>query len=77
MHLANGLEFRAVAVMACDEDIIPDLERVESVTDIEGLDEVFDTERLLFHSVCARARDHLWVSAVDPASEFLDDLKNT
>jgi superfamily I DNA/RNA helicase len=23
MHLAKGLEFRAVIVMACDEDVIP------------------------------------------------------
>jgi len=25
MHLAKGLEFKAVAVMACDEDVIPSL----------------------------------------------------
>ena len=23
MHLAKGLEFRAVAVMACDQDVLP------------------------------------------------------
>ncbi len=76
MYLANGLEFRAVAVMACDEDILPDQERVESVTDIEGLDEVIRTERHLFHTACTRARDFLWVSGVELVSGFLDDLKN-
>ena len=30
MHLANGLEFRAVAVMACDDEIIPLQDRSEN-----------------------------------------------
>ena len=33
MHLAKGLEFRAVAVMACDDAVIPLQERIESVAD--------------------------------------------
>ncbi len=74
MHLAKGLEFRAVAVMACDDEIIPLQERMESVADDSDLEEVYDTERHLLYVACTRARDHLWVSAVDPASEFLDDL---
>jgi superfamily I DNA/RNA helicase len=28
MHLAKGLEFRAVAVMACDDEIIPLQQRI-------------------------------------------------
>jgi hypothetical protein len=31
MHLAKGLEFRSVAVMACDKEIIPLQERIENV----------------------------------------------
>ena len=77
MHLAKGLEFRAVAVMACDDEVLPDQERVESVSDIAGLDEVYKTERHLLHVACTRARDFLWVSGVEPASEFLDDFENT
>ncbi len=30
MHLAKGLEFKAVAVMACDDEIIPSQERIET-----------------------------------------------
>lgn len=30
MHLAKGLEFRAVVVMACDDEVIPLQERIES-----------------------------------------------
>ena len=76
MHLAKGLEFRAVAVMACDDEIIPLQERIETVTDDADLEEVYNTERHLLYVACTRARDHLLVTCVDPASEFLDDLRN-
>ena len=74
MHLAKGLEFRAVVVMACDDEVIPQQERVESVTDEADLEEVYVTERHLLYVALTRARDFLLVSGVDPASEFLDDL---
>ncbi|MFA6414025.1 MAG: 3'-5' exonuclease [Syntrophales bacterium] len=75
MHLAKGLEFRAVAVMACDDEIIPLQERIETVADDADLEEVYNTERHLLYVACTRARDHLLVTSVDPASEFLDDLR--
>ncbi|MFO1362553.1 MAG: 3'-5' exonuclease [Burkholderiales bacterium] len=75
MHLAKGLEFRVVAVMACDDEIIPLQERIESVGDDADLQEVYDTERHLLYVACTRARDHLLVTSVEPASEFLDDLQ--
>lgn len=75
MHLAKGLEFRAVAVMACDDEVIPLQERIETVGDDADLREVYDTERQLLHVACTRARDHLLITAVDPASEFLDDMQ--
>jgi superfamily I DNA/RNA helicase len=75
MHLAKGLEFRAVAVMACDDEVLPLKERLESVTDDSDLQEVYDTERHLLYVASTRARDHLLVTAVAPASEFLDDLR--
>ncbi|MBI4319597.1 MAG: UvrD-helicase domain-containing protein [Chloroflexi bacterium] len=75
MHLAKGLEFRAVVVMACDDEIIPLQERIETVGDEADLQEVYDTERHLLYVACTRARDHLLITAVAPASEFLDDLR--
>ena len=75
MHLAKGLEFRAVAVMACDAEVIPLQSRVEEITDEADLDEVYNTERNLLYVACTRARDRLLVSGVKPASEFLDDLR--
>ena len=33
MHIAKGLEFRAVAVVACDDEVIPLQERIGAVAD--------------------------------------------
>ena len=74
MHFAKGLEFKAVAVMACDDDVLPLQQRIETVADETELDEVYETERHLFYVACTRARDQLLVSGVEPASEFFADL---
>jgi superfamily I DNA/RNA helicase len=50
MHLAKGLEFRAVVVMACDDSVIPLQQRIESVIDESDLEEVYNTERHLLTS---------------------------
>jgi superfamily I DNA/RNA helicase len=73
MHLAKGLEFRAVVVMACDDEIIPLQERIETVADDADLQEVYDTERHLLYVACTRA--HLLITSGDAPSEFLDDLR--
>jgi len=75
MHLAKGLEFRAVAVMACDDEIVPLQDRIDKVVDDSDLEEVYNTERHLLYVACTRARDNLLVTSVDPESEFVDDLK--
>ena len=75
MHLAKGLEFRAVAVMACDDEIIPLQKRMETVGDEADLKEVYDTERHLLYVACTRARDQLLVTSVEPPSEFIADMK--
>ena len=75
MHQAKGLEFRVVAVMASDDEVIPSQERIESVADFSDLEDVYNTERHLLYVACTRARDHLMVTGVNPSSEFLDDLR--
>jgi mRNA-degrading endonuclease RelE of RelBE toxin-antitoxin system len=78
MHFAKGLEFRSVVVMACDDDVIPQSDRIESVADDADLEEVYNTERHLLYVPCTRARDHLLVTGIAPVSEFVDDfLKGT
>jgi hypothetical protein len=74
MHVAKGLEFKALVVMACDDDVLPLQERIEAVADETELDEVYETERHLFYVACTRARDRLLASGVEPASEFFADL---
>ena len=56
MHLAKGMEFRAVCVMACDDEVVPLQSRIETVTDDSDLEEVYVTERHL-----------LYVRALEPA----------
>jgi len=63
-----------VVVMACDDEVIPLQERIETVTDNSDLEEVYNTERHLLYVACTRARDFLLITGVDPASEFLDDM---
>lgn len=75
MHMAKGLEFRAVVVMGCDVDELPLQSRIEAVADDSDLDEVYESERHLLYVACTRARDRLLVTGVEPGSEFLGDLE--
>ncbi len=54
---------------------MPLQERIETVSDDSELEEVYNTERHLLYLACTRARDRLLVTGIEPASEFLDDLK--
>lgn len=75
MPLAKGLEFRAVAVLACDAEVIPLQARIETAADEGELEEVYNTERHLLYVACTRARERLLVTSAGEASEFLDDLR--
>jgi len=61
MHLAKGLEFKAVAVMACDDEVLPLQSRMKEVADEVELDDVYETERQPLYVACTRARDRLLV----------------
>ncbi len=74
MHLAKGLEFRAVAVMACDDDVLPSPSRIEAAVDEVELEDVYETERQLLYVAATRARDRLLVTGIRPGSEFLRDF---
>ncbi len=77
MHLVKGLEFKAIVVMACDDEIIPSQERIEGVADNADLEEVYDTERHLLYVAFTRARDRLLVTSGEVPSEFLEDLTSS
>lgn len=55
MHLAKGLEFKAVAMMGCDEDQLPLRSRIKAAADEVELEDFFATERQLFYVACTRA----------------------
>ena len=74
MHDAKGREFRAVAVIACDADVLPSERRLLEASDDRALKEVYDTERHLLYVAATRAREKLWISASGAPSEFLLDL---
>jgi len=74
MHEAKGAEYRAVSVLALDQDVVPLEERLLSANDEARLDEIMNTERHLLYVAASRARDHLWMSGVAPVSEFLEDM---
>jgi ATP-dependent exoDNAse (exonuclease V) beta subunit len=46
----------------------------QTVSEDSDLQEAYDTERHLLYVACTRARGHLLVTAVEPASEFQSDL---
>jgi superfamily I DNA/RNA helicase len=74
MHEAKGGEFRVVAVLACDQDVIPSAERLLEARDEGMIDEIMATERHLLYVAATRARERLWVSGAGTVSEFLEDL---
>lgn len=51
-----------MAVMACDDEVIPLQERIEMVGDDADLREVCETERHLLYVACTRAMDNLLVT---------------
>lgn len=76
MHLAKELEFKAVSVMACDDQIIPLQQRIENAADETEIEEVYNTERNLLYVACIRARDHLLITSVENMSGLLEDMIN-
>lgn len=71
MHLAKDLEFRVGIVMACDEDVIPNAERIKAIIDDSDLDEVVASERYFLSVACTRARDHLLITSGTICSKFV------
>lgn len=64
------VEFRAVAVMACDDEVLPLQARLENVRDEGDLQEVYDTERQLHMIESAVLRASTWETLIERFAEF-------
>lgn len=74
MHDAKGLEFKSVAIIGCEEGILPSEARLIKARDEADIDEIMATERHLFYVAFSRAREHVWVSCAGQPSEYIMDL---
>lgn len=77
MHHVKGLEFRALAMMACDDNVIPLASRLSAAADSAEHEEIFATERHLLYVAMTRARDALLITGKRPISDFVADLDLT
>ncbi|MCW2948653.1 MAG: yjcD1 [Actinoallomurus sp.] len=72
MHAMKGLEFRCVAVIGADGDLVPMPYAVASAEeDAAAHDEDLQRERCLLFVACTRARDRLYVTHSGEPSPFL------
>jgi superfamily I DNA/RNA helicase len=71
LHAAKGLEFRAVAVVGCDEGVLPLKNALESEHDEEAKAIALAREQCLLYVGCTRAREKLLVTYAQRRSSFL------
>ena len=74
MHLAERLEFRAVVVMACDDESFPCTHGLR-VSETTAISNRFTTPNGICFTWPAPERETSFVTIVEPASGFLDDLE--
>jgi mRNA-degrading endonuclease RelE of RelBE toxin-antitoxin system len=71
MHRAKGLEFKAVAVIGCGAENIPDPEMLESACDEAERAEIIEQEKSLLHVALTRPRERLLVTCSNELSDLM------
>jgi superfamily I DNA/RNA helicase len=71
MHNAKGLEFRAVAVVGCDDAVLPLPAALRGVEDVADREAVERQERNLLYVACTRAQRRLLVTYTGRPSRYL------
>lgn len=71
MHRAKGLEFKAVAVVGCNQGALPSPAAFKDLEDPADLDSAKEQERNLLYVACSRARERLLLSYSGEPSEFI------
>lgn len=72
MHRAKGLEFMAVALVAMNDGIIPNVLALRAAPDEAGREEVIDAERMLIYVAATRAKKRLLVTSSGKPSELIE-----
>src|SRR5690606_15553010 len=71
MHGAKGLEFRAVAIVGCDRNLLPLRTVASRIRDGADREEFVEQERHLLYVACTRARERLRVTWSGEGCEWL------
>lgn len=74
MHRAKGLEFKAVLVASCSENLVPFHLLLAKTTDPLDREHALDNERRLLYVAMTRARDELRITWNRKSSPFLAPL---
>lgn len=77
MHRAKGLEFKAVAVIGCDQDLLPMKSVLDGIADPADRTSFAEQERNLLYVALTRPREHLFVSHSGRPSDLLHFEHNT
>jgi hypothetical protein len=57
--------------MACDDEVLPSQERIDTIGDSADPEDVYKSERHLLYVACAGDRDDLLITGVKPGPDFL------
>ena len=71
MHIAKGLEFRAVAIVGCSNDNVPDKSSLGNTNDEVEMKERLLEERNLLYVAATRPREKLLITYTDTPSDFI------
>ncbi len=67
----------AIALMACNDAVLPLAARIETGAAESALEAIFETERHPVDVAMIGVRDRVTVPGIDPGSAFLPDLLAT
>ncbi len=71
---SKGLEYKSVAIIGCNKDILPDIDTLQNIGDGSDLSEFFELEKNKLYVGMTRAKENLYISAVKPVSSFLEEI---
>lgn len=73
LHGVKGLEFRAVAIVGCEDGHLPLQAALDAEIEDEARAQAEERERHLLYVACTRARDALLILHREPITRFLRD----